>query len=147
MKYTIIITGDFKELFLSDTINSCLNQTKASSEIIIVYNHLYNENILKKKFEKKIKFIKTNKKKKIAVQDQLNKIKIALKYSSGKIILLCDGDDKFFRNKVEIISRYIKNENDIFFHDFKISKNNKTYLIKNKKYKLNYLFKKVEETN
>ena len=141
MKYTIIITGDFKELFLSDTINS-LNQTKASSEIIIVYNHLYNENILKKKFEKKIKFIKTNKKKKIAVQDQLNKIKIALKYSSGKIILLCDGDDKFYRNKVEIISGYVKNENDIFFHDFKISKNNKTYLIKNKSYKLNYLFKK-----
>ena len=69
-------------------------------------------------------------------------LKIALKYSSGKIILLCDGDDKFYRNKVEIISGYVKNENDIFFHDFKISKNNKTYLIKNKSYKLNYLIKK-----
>ena len=83
MKNSIIITGDFKEKYLSTTISSCLNQSIKPYEIILIYNNLNNENLLKKKFTKKIKFIKTKEKIKNPVQDQLNKIKIASQHCKG----------------------------------------------------------------
>ena len=142
MKNSIIITGDFKEKYLARTILSCLKQTLKPDEIILIYNSLANENLLKQKFKKKIKFIKTKEKIKNPVQDQLNKIKTALKYCNGKIIFLCDGDDIFIKNKIKIINCYLNNQNEIFLHNFRIKKNKKIYSIPNKTYKKNYFYKK-----
>ena len=58
MKATILITGEKKENFLVQTINSCLNQNYYNYEIILLYSNLKNLNFLKKKFYKKIIFKK-----------------------------------------------------------------------------------------
>lgn len=142
MKNSIIITGDFKEKYLPTTIACCINQSIKPYEIILIYNNLNNENLLKKKFTKKIKFIKTKEKIKNPVQDQLNKIKIASKHCKGEIILFCDGDDFFCKNKIKIINTNFNNLNGILLHNFKIKKKNKLYSISNRLYKNNFFFKK-----
>ena len=58
MKATILITGENKENYLIETINSCLNQNYYNYEIILIYSHLKNFNLIKKKFGFKIIFKK-----------------------------------------------------------------------------------------
>ena len=57
-KYLVIITAENKEKYISDTIESCLNQDSAKNlRIIVVYSKLKNEIDLKKKFKNKKKLI------------------------------------------------------------------------------------------
>ena len=60
-KYLAIITAENKEKYISDNIESCLNQNYAKNlRIIVIYTNLKNEKYLKKRFKKtkKILFIK-----------------------------------------------------------------------------------------
>lgn len=99
MKISIIITAENKEKYIERAILSCLNQNFKNFEIIVVYSKLYNQFLLEKKFEKKIRFLKT-KKIKSPIHDQIYKINKGVLVSSGKFICLLDGDDVFKKNKL-----------------------------------------------
>ena len=141
---SVLITAENKELYISQTIESCLKQTYQKIEIIVAYTKLNNENLLKKKFRgRNIIFLKIKKKLKSKTQDQLYKIKKSLNYSKGEFIFLLDGDDLMERNKIKfIIDEYSTSSSLIMDNYFNL--NNST-LIKNKihMYKKNIIYKKI----
>ena len=102
-KYLVIITAENKEKYISDTIESCLNQKFTKSlRIIVVYSRLANEISLKRRFrnDKNIVFLNCLIKKKLPIQDQLFKIEKASTYIQNEWVLLLDGDDLFKPNKI-----------------------------------------------
>ena len=128
MKVTILITGEKKENYLIETINSCLNQNYYSYEIILIYSHLKNLDLIKKKFRYKVIFKQIRKKKQNPVKDQLYKISEGIKIANGDYIFLLDGDDLFKKNKLkEVIKLAKKNKLNIDDH---ILKNNNRYVYK-----------------
>ena len=141
MRASIIITGDKKENFLKDTIESCLKQNCRDFEIILVYNKLHNFKHLKEIFKNKIIFKKIKKKIKNPVRDQLYKIYEGLKTAKGKYIFLLDGDDIFKKNKLISILN-IKKKNCLFLDDHLILKRGK-YIYKNNKFYKKYLIYKL----
>ena len=135
-KYLIIITAENKEKYISQTIESCLNQDNAKNlRIIIIYSKLENERDLKKKFkkQKKIIFIKCLIKKKLPMHDQLFKIKQASKFAKKEWILLLDGDDLFKKNKIQNLDNLNLYNEKIYFNNHRILNDN--LLIKSQKLK------------
>ena len=139
MKATILITGENKENYLVETLNSCLNQNYNNYEIILLFSKLKNLNLLKKKFRKKIIFKKI-KKKKNPVKDQLYKIFVGTKIATGKFIFLLDGDDLFKKNKLQqIIKNRVKGK--LYLNDHILLKNNNLIYKKNNFLKNNFFYK------
>lgn len=127
MKATILITGENKENYLVETINSCLNQNYYNYEIILIYSHLKNFNLIKNKFGSKVIF-KQIKKKKNPVKDQLYKISEGVKIANGNYIFLLDGDDLFKKNKLKEVNKLAK-KNKLNIDNY-ILKNNNKYVYK-----------------
>lgn len=141
---TIIITAENKEKTISSTIKSCINQTNKNFEIIIAYSKLKNEKQIKKKFKfKNIFFYKIKKKLKNKVHDQIYKIKKLTKISRGKNILLLDGDDLFYKKKIETISKLLISKNIMILDEYQITLNKKKLTRDKKSYKDNFFFKKL----
>lgn len=140
MRATILITGEKKEKYLIQTINSCLNQNYYKYEIILLYSHLKNLEFLKKKFNKKIIFKKILRKKRNPVKDQLFKISEGIKISTGKFIFLLDGDDQFKINKLKVIMKK-REKNKLYIDDHLLLKKNKLSYEKTNKFKNNFLYK------
>ncbi len=138
-KYLAIITAENKEKYISDTIESCLNQNYTKSlRIIVIYSKLKNENHLKKKFknEKKIMFIKCSVKKKLPMHDQLYKIEKANNFAKDEWILLLDGDDLFKKNKIQNLDNLNLNIKKVYLNNhLTFNKNLLTNSPKTKKYK------------
>ena len=144
IKSTIIITAENKENTIYKTVKSCLNQTYKNIEIIIAYSKLRNEKKLKKKIKsRKVIFLKIKKKIKNKVHDQLFKIQKSLKISDGEIIFLLDGDDTFYKKKVETLNKIINIKKIMILDNFNISKNNKKFRKKSLDFKNNYFFRKT----
>ena len=141
---TVIITAENKEKTISKTIKSCISQTNKNFEIIIAYSKLKNENQIKQKFKfKNIFFCKIKKRLKNKVHDQIYKIEKLTKISRGKNIFLLDGDDLFYKKKIETISRLLKANNLMILDEYQITSNNKKLIRKKKRYKNNLFFKKL----
>ena len=144
-KYLVIITAENKEKYISNTIESCLNQNYVKRlKIIVVYSKLKNEDYLKRKFKnkKKIIFLKCSVKKKLPMHDQLYKIEKANKFAKDEWILLLDGDDLFKKNKVQNLDNLNLNNNKIYLNSHLIfNKSLLTNSPKTKKYKKWNLFK------
>jgi len=144
-KYLVIITAENKEKYISDTIESCLDQNYVKRlKIIVVYSKLKNENYIKRKFKnkKKIIFLKCSVKKKLPMHDQLYKIEKATKFAKNEWILLLDGDDLFKKNKVQNLDNLNLNNNKIYLNSHLIfNKSILTTSPKTKKYKKWNLFK------
>ena len=145
-KFIIIITADHKERYLLDTIYSCLKQlSKLDTKIYVIYSKLSNEYILRRKFikNKKIVFIKSLIKKKLPTQDQLFKIESILKYLKNEWVLLLDGDDLFKSHKIKVLNKLKLNRNTIYLNNHEKIFGKKIYIENEKKYKKNFLFKKL----
>lgn len=140
MKATILITGEKKENFLVETINSCLNQNYYNYEVILLYSNLKNLNLLKRKFNKQIIFKKIFIKKNNPVKDQLFKISEGIKVATGQFIFLLDGDDRFKKNKLKVIMN-LRKKNMLYFDDHLMLQKNKLSYIKNNNLKNNFLYK------
>lgn len=140
-KFAIIITAENKEKFITDTINSCIQKSKFHYEIILTYTKLKNINLLKQKYKKNVKFVCIKKKFKNPIQDQMFKIKQALFYTNSDFIFLCDGDDIFHKDKVNIINNMITLKKKLIMHDHFIKVGKKVKYIEAKKYKQYVLFK------
>ena len=140
---TVIITAENKETTISRTIKSCIGQTNKNFEVIIAYSKLKNENLIKQKFNlKNIFFYKIKKKLKNKVHDQIYKINQLTKISRGTNIFLLDGDDLFYKKKIETISKILNLKNVMVLDGYKITSNKKKIKIK-KNYKDNIFFKKL----
>lgn len=93
----IMSTHKTKEEYLRDSINSILNQTYTNFELIVVCDGAEeDEKILSNINDKRIKIIKNDTKKGLAIS--LNK---AIDISNGKYILRMDSDDIAQRNRIE----------------------------------------------
>ena len=63
MLSSILIVADYKEKYIRETINSCLNQTYKKIEILVGYSYLRNIELIKKIFVcDKLKFFRIKKK-------------------------------------------------------------------------------------
>ncbi len=107
IKFSIIINSHNQNNYLERCILSVLNQDiNEKFEIIIsdTSDKKYYE--LEENFKKyeNIKFLFLESIYKYPTQDQLYKIEIAAKYCSGDYICLIDGDDFFFKKKLNLIS-------------------------------------------
>jgi len=146
-KYLAIITAENKEKYISDTIESCLNQNYVKNlRIIVVYSRLKNEKNLKKRFlnKKKILFLKCSVKKKLPMHDQLYKIEKANNYAKNEWILLLDGDDLFKKNKIQNLDNQNLDNEKVYLNNHLIF--NKDLLIKSqetKKYKKWNIYKNL----
>ena len=140
MKATILITGEKKEKYLIKTIKSCLDQSYPNIEIILIYSHLNNLIRIKQNFNKKIRYLKIQKKINNPVRDQLFKITQGLKVAKGQFIFLLDGDDLFKRNKVKKIMHH-RNKQALFLDDHIILNKNKLIYKKNNYLKKFLLYK------
>ena len=140
---TVIITAENKEKTISRTIKSCIGQTNKNFEVIIAYSKLRNEKEIKQKFNlKNIFFYKIKKKLENKVHDQIYKIKQLTKLSRGKNIFLLDGDDLFYKKKIETISKLLKLKNVMILDEYKIT-SNKKLIVKTKSYNENFFFKEL----
>ena len=143
---SIIVPSYNKELYISETIYSVINQTYKNWELIIVDNNSTDstDNILNEYNLQNLKILKINNDGIIALSRNMG-----IKHANGEWIAFLDSDDEWFDNKLETCMGQIENEIDILFHDLKIQKNNFSFfsskIIKGRSYKkpvlLNLLLK------
>ena len=148
IKISILIANYNGEKYLSRCINSCLSQKiKSRFEIIFVDDNSTDNSLKKiKRFKKKLKLVKTKKKKNISKFNtyyQLNTYYQGFIKSRGEIICFLDSDDYLKKNKLSKIDYYFsKYKNLEFIFDrpkminFKgiISKNRKNYSFRENKW-------------
>ena len=144
-KYLAIITAENKEKYISDAIESCLNQNSTKKlRIIVIYSKLKNEKYLKRKFKnkKKIIFLKSSLKKRLPMHDQLYKIEKANEFAKDEWVLLLDGDDLFKKNKIQSLDNLNLDNKRIYLNSHLIlNKSLLTNSPKVKKYKNWKLYK------
>jgi len=105
-KVSILITNYNKSKYLNRCIKSCQNQSYKNIEIIFVDDKSTDNSIEVAKKFKKIKIFKTKFRTNFPALNQINAVKLGLKYCSGKTIFLLDSDDFFFKNKLMVIMNY-----------------------------------------
>ena len=97
---SVIIPFYKKKLFISDSVNSVLNQTYQNFEIIIIYDDTETidlEYILKiQSLDKRIKIVKNLKNMGAGLSRN-----IGISNSNGNYIAFLDADDIWFKNKLE----------------------------------------------
>ena len=106
---SVIITNFNKERYLSNSLNSVLDQNYKNFEIILFDDCSTDSSIdIIKKF-KKIRLIKNNKKR--FTSGPLNQIYGILKafsISKGNLVCLLDSDDKFEKKKLNEVNNFFK---------------------------------------
>jgi glycosyltransferase involved in cell wall biosynthesis len=132
---TILVNSDNQENYIIQCLNSCIKQRYKNLQIILAYNNLKNILLLKKKFKKKILFLKVKRTYLFNTQDQLDKIKKSLMYIKGKYVFMLDGDDFFYSNKVLKIIKKINNKQVLLQDNYYELINNKKKIPNQQKYK------------
>ena len=133
MKFSILITSFNKGKYIEECINSCLNQVFKDYEIILLDNCSQdNTYSIVSKYKNKIKFIKKKRVSKYPAMNQIDLLIKGFKISKGKTICLLDGDDLFYKNKLQVLNKVLKNKVDVVF-DLPMIKDRSTI----KKFKLN----------
>ncbi len=138
---SILISSYNKGNYLEECINSCLNQSYKNVEIILLDNFSNDKtNNILKKYSKQITILKKRKISKFPNLNQIDLLIKAFKMSTGSIICLLDADDFFHQNKIEKIKKLflLKKKNDVIFD---------LPLIKNKNYKKKFSLKRKYQKN
>ena len=120
IKISILIANYNGEKYLRRCINSCLSQnTKSRFEIIFIDDNSTDSSLaIVKEFKKKLKLIKTKKKKNISKFNtyyQLNSYYHGFIKSRGEIICFLDSDDYFKKNKLSKIDHYFSRYKNLDF--------------------------------
>tara|TARA_Y100000590_G_scaffold373784_1_gene437821 strand:+ start:152 stop:865 length:714 start_codon:yes stop_codon:yes gene_type:complete len=104
--------------YVTQTINSVLNQSYQNFELIIIYDDENKEDLV---YLKKI----TEKNKKIKIIENSNNLgagesrNVGIKYSSGEVISFIDSDDYWFEEKLNKQIKFMKKNNlDFVFCDY-----------------------------
>lgn len=106
---TVVITAYNRRDFLEGAINSVLNQTldRDKFEVIIVKNYSdeVSDNIIRK-----------NGLKQIVMEGEIGKyLFAAVQASRGRVVSFLDDDDKFEKNKLEVVYDKFTNEDDLVY--------------------------------
>ncbi len=114
IKASILIINYNNKKYLSQCLNSIINQSFGNQIEIIFHDDNSTDNSLKeiKKF-KNIKIIKNKLRTSYGSYNQIKAVKRALAVSSGNIIFLLDSDDFFSKNKIKKILNYFNKNKDI----------------------------------
>ena len=148
MLFSIIINTHNQYELIDRCIKSCLNQDYSGNYEVIISDTSDIKSV--KKYSKsnvRIRVVEANSFSNYPCVDQMLSIQNSLKYTSGKIICLLDGDDFFNHSKLSFLKmNFIQNE--VFLNqDHLVGFNEKTqekFLIDHKnKYKKNIIFKKL----
>ncbi len=126
---SIIITCYNSEKYISQCIDSCINQKNYKNYEIIVVDDGSKDNSKRiiKNYKKKIKFI--NLKKNIGIEKSVN---LAIKKSLGKFIIRLDSDDIFLEDILYENIRKLKNKNiDFVYSNYYLINEKNTYKKKN----------------
>ena len=114
IKASILIANYNNEKYLEECLNSILCQTHKNIEIIVIDdNSTDNSQQVLEKFKNQIIIAnKSEKKTLVGSYDQMLSYYNCLKLASGEIIFLCDSDDYFEKNKIELVlKKYSENKN------------------------------------
>ncbi len=138
---SIIIVNYNNAKYLNKSINSALDQTYKSKEIIVIDDNSSDNSIqILQKFKKKIIIIKKKKKLKYGSFNQIQSYYKGFLKSKGRYIFFLDSDDYFKKNKVKnIIDHFEKNKKINVIFDLpilKYKKKNKKIKFKQKKFLL-----------
>jgi len=122
--FSVVIPTYNHEVFLEKAVKSVLNQTFTDYEIIIIDNYSDDntENLIKNFNNKNIKFIKNRNNGIIAKSRN-----IGIEQSRSEWIAFLDSDDIWWKDRLRILSDFIKKHNDydvICNNELWINKNN-----------------------
>jgi len=148
MLFSILINTHNQYELIDRCIKSCLNQEyKEDYELII--SDTSDKKIIKKysKENVNIKIVETNSFSTFPCVDQMLSIKNSLRYATGDIICLLDGDDFFSTTKLSFLKKNFSQNNFFLNQDNLTGFNEKTQkkfiLDKKKTYKNNIVFNKL----
>ena len=139
IKASILIANYNNEKYLEECLNSILCQTYKNIEIIVLDDSSTdNSQHVLEKFKNQIIIAKKSEKKtNIGSYDQMLSYYNCLKLASGEIIFLCDSDDYFEKNKIELIlNKYFENINFKIVLDLPLIKSNNSIELKKIKKKI-----------
>lgn len=108
------------EKFIKEQIDSILPQLSSADEIIISDDGSTDRtvNIIENYSDSRIKLLRDNR-----FHSTIYNLENALKHSNGDVVFLCDQDDKWTSDKVEICLSYM-NDYDLVVHDAYITDSN-----------------------
>ena len=144
IKFSIIINTHNQNQYVYDAIKSCLNQYYKNFEIIIICTSKYKINLSKFSIyeKKKIKYHHIKSQYIQPELNQMNKILIGYKKSSGTYLIFLDGDDAFEKNKLSKINKILQKKDIICNQDLpNIVNSNYKKKLKIKNYKNKFLMK------
>lgn len=121
---TVIIVNYNNAKYIIPCLESIFNQKYKKIEIIVVDDQSTDNSIeILKKFQKKIKIIRTDKKIGKGSFNQMYGYLCGLKRSNGHVVFFLDSDDYFKRNKIyKIMSDFKKNKKLRIIYDLPIKK-------------------------
>ena len=112
-KVSVLIASYNNDRYISECIQSIINQTHKNVEIII-FDDLSNDNStdIIKRF-KNVKLITNDRRGSFGSYNQMNAYKEAFRQSSGEIIFFLDSDDYFDKEKINKILNKFESKKDI----------------------------------
>tara|TARA_B110000967_G_C18782078_1_gene508801 strand:+ start:382 stop:1179 length:798 start_codon:yes stop_codon:yes gene_type:complete len=121
---TVIIVNYNNAKFITPCLKSIFNQKYKKIEIIVVDDQSTDNSIkILKKFQKKIKIIKTDKKIGKGSFNQMYGYLCGLKRSNGHVVFFLDSDDYFKKDKIyKIMNDFKKNKELKIIYDLPIKK-------------------------
>jgi len=145
MRFSILINCHNQANYIDECILSSLNQDYHNFEVIVVDSSDKELNLEKFKSHENFKYVHIEKFSQYPEVNQMYKIELGFKESSGDYICLLDGDDKFSDKKLNKLTEYIKSNDIIFNQDipFLVYENGKKINLSIKKYKQNNIFRKL----
>ena len=137
MRFSILINCHNQANYIDECILSSLNQDYDNFEVIVVDSSDKELNLEKFKSHENFKYVHIEKFSQYPEVNQMYKIELGFKESSGDYICLLDGDDKFSDKKLNKLTECIKSNDIIFNQDipFLVYENGKKINLSIKKYK------------
>ena len=115
--FSILINCHNQANYIEECILSSLNQNYENFEVIVVDSSDIKLNLEKFKSRKNFKYFHIERFSKYPEGNQMYKVELGFKESSGDYICLLDADDKFSDNKLNKLNEYIKSNNIIINQD------------------------------
>jgi glycosyltransferase involved in cell wall biosynthesis len=150
MKFSILISSYNKANYIEKCIQSCLEQSYKSFEIILIDNYSNDgTDIILKKYEKNIIVKKVFKVSSYSSVNQIDLLKKAFQISKGEVVCLLDADDYFETNKLEKLKAIFseKREIEVVFDKPKILINSNINYFKIKKKYSKYIWPTTHPTS